>query len=147
VEVHDYVSALLLVKREEAMASAELAPAIMQKLRSAELRAHAAENATAVETVLVEVNISGPRIRETPNAAETPGFGTRRFTLDSDDDRHNEETIKETRRFLTNVTGREPNFLSSSHVFITDANGDQLRKIAQHPFVQAIWPNRRLSSP
>ncbi len=116
--------------------SAELTPATMRKLKSAELQARASKASDDSEVVLVEIDIPKPRLTKSKS-------GSFAIETSMEEEAETQHKIADTQRFLSGLTGSEPTYLSSSQVFITEVNGHQLRDIAQHPLVAAVWPNRK----
>jgi hypothetical protein len=126
--------------------SAQPGSEILQKLRSEELRRHAVDETTVPEVVLVEVDLPRPSLRTIPKSSN--GGSVRRHIVSvetpENEDGEAKKRIAGVASFLSQVTGVQPHYLSSSHVFIVEANGQQLRTMATFPLIAAIWPNRKV---
>lgn len=110
-----------------------------EKIRSEELREQARTASSEAETVIIEVDVPPHQI----GAAAMPHYGSERIrpmifppTFD------HTEIVQAAREALADVIGRSPGrYLASSHAFILDVTGEQLKQVAAIPEVRAIWPN------
>lgn len=111
----------------------------LQKIRSHDLREEARTASLHSETVIVELEVPATQIA----FAELPHFGAGRMRpMIVSPTSSGDETVRAVRDALENVLGRSPGrYLASSHAFILDMTGEQLRQVAQIPEVRAIWPN------
>ena len=114
----------------------------LRKIRSEDLRDIARDESSERQTIIVELDLPVPQI--IPPSRFRSLAGDRQMFMSASKKDDSDAIIDKARRRLTEMLGREPKFLRSSHSFIVDADGAQIREIAELPSVHAIWPNRQL---
>jgi hypothetical protein len=113
---------------------------VARKLPDAELRAFAANRSDDVVSVLIEVDQPSPRVtltqgsrRQRPRiTAPQPAAGNR---------------WDEAARFLGEILGSQPRWLSAAGAFVADVTGAQLAEIARSPLTRSVARNRNLPPP
>ncbi len=115
----------------------------IEKVRSEELRREMASAASEPRVVVVELDLPKGRVEAVPHDSRDV-FGRVRFRVGTmpPSGATTEQRIDETRRAIEEITGRPADrFFRSSGSFVIEANGRQIRRVAELPSVAAIWPN------
>lgn len=116
--------------------------AVLEKIRSDDLRNEAVAEASEPHTVIVELNLPMPQLEMAPSigiaARGKPRF---RFGSAESDSDHGYQ-IAASKADIATITGKSPiNYLASAGSFVVTANGAQIGRIACMSSVSAIWPN------
>lgn len=122
----------------------DLSSAVLEKIRSTDLRNEAVSEAEQPHTVIVELDLPMPKLESI--GPKPIGFGSRprlRFAP-SEPASDLGSRIEASKEDIATITGRRPEaFLSTSGSFVVNATGEQIGRIAKMPSVSAIWPNTR----
>lgn len=115
----------------------------LEKLKGDTVVRHAQETSHATLSVLIQPNLPQRRVslaRTNPrNMGEHWSSRGLTVTSSSGDD---QESIEQTSQFLRQLLHRNVPWLASSRAFVTEVTPDELRQVAEHPDIKAIWHNR-----
>jgi hypothetical protein len=113
------------------------------KFRSEDLKHEAATGNSNMQAVVVELDLPRGQVMAVPRAQHDIVGGVRfRLGTSTPSGEGVENRINDTRRAIETIVGRSVDrFFQSSGSLVIEANGEQLRRIAELPYVAAIWPN------
>ncbi len=124
----------------------DLPTAILDKIRSDDLRDAAVAEAPRPRTVIVELDLPMPKL--VAAAPLAPGLRSKpRFRFAAPDPVQDPaaeagRTIEASKEDIASITGRPPEtYLSAAASFVVTATGEQIGRIARMASVSAIWPN------
>ena len=125
----------------------ELPAAILEKIRSDDLRHEAVAESSEPRSVIVELNLPMPKLEMA--SRRTAGLRSKahiRFAAPTPEDAaeagREESKIATSEKAIATITGHPPEtYLSASGSFVVKANGEQIGRIAHMSTVSAIWPN------
>jgi len=125
----------------------ELPAAILEKIRSDDLRSEAMAENSEPRSVIVELDLPMPKLE----MAERQTVGLRskaqfRFAAPSPGEAgetgQDASKISASKEGIATITGRSPEtYLATSGSFVVKATGEQIGRIARMATVLAIWPN------
>ncbi len=121
----------------------DLPVAVLEKIRSDELRDAAVAEAPRPRTVIVELDLPMPKLEAAaplrPDLRGKPRF---RFAAPDASAAEAGRKIEASKEDIASITGRLPEtYLSAAGSFVVTANGEQIGRIARMSSVSAIWPN------
>jgi hypothetical protein len=127
----------------------ELPAAILEKIRSDELRSEAVAETSEQRSVIVELDLPMPKLEMGDRRTEgLRGKAHFRFAAPTPEDiaeaGQEDSKITASKEDIATITGRLPdNYLSTAGSFVVRANGEQIGRIARMSTVSAIWPNSK----
>ena len=115
----------------------------LEKIRSQALRREALSDGGPTVVVVVEVDLPHATIDVVPpGTGEVSGASGYRFLASEPDPEQVDRRVNDARAGIQSITGKRPEtYLASSGTFVIEANGEQIRHIAELPSVAAIWAN------
>lgn len=125
----------------------ELPAAILEKIRSSDLRKDAIAETLEPRSVIVELDLPMPKLeivdRRTSGLRSKAQFRFAKPTPgDATEAGQEASKIAASKEGIATITGRLPDtYLSASGSFVVRANGEQIGRIASLSTVSAIWPN------
>ncbi|WP_298961988.1 hypothetical protein [uncultured Methylobacterium sp.] len=124
----------------------DLPQAVLEKIRSGDLRDEVAAETPNPRTVIVELDLPAAKLEMT-SPPGPGGVGRPRFRFEPQSPSTTSEIdgrIASLSNGIAEILGRPPEtFLATSGSFVIEANGEQIGRIARMPTVSAIWPNTR----
>lgn len=125
----------------------ELPAAILEKIRSNDLRNEAIAETLEPRSVIVELDLQTLKLeladRRTSGLRGKTQFRFATPTAEESSEAEQESSkIAASKEGIATITGRLPDtYLSASGSFVVKANGEQIGRIALMSTVSAIWPN------
>lgn len=120
------------------------------KIPEPELRDAVVDGRPQRQSVMVAVDVPVARV-PLRGGGNLTRIGGREFggalavpARSEDEERTARDRADQLGRLIQELTGEKPNYLSGSHAFVVNANGHELRALADSPLVRQIRLNRRL---
>ncbi len=120
---------------------------LSEKLPDSALRQIIEQGTGEPVSVIVELNLPPQRVAlENNNLSRgAHAYAVRKVVEEtSDQQRENALKIRQTRKFLKSLLGKDPHWLDSARAFVVQATPEQLREMADFPLTRTIRPNRHL---
>jgi hypothetical protein len=113
------------------------------KLKGDEVVRHAQGATDATLSVLIQPDLPRRRVSLTRTNPRNTGehWSSRSLAIapSSSDDR---KTIEQTAQFLCKLLHKDVPWLESARTFVAEVTPDELRQVAEHPNIKAVWHNR-----
>lgn len=118
------------------------------KFKGDEVVRHAQGASDITLSVLIQPNLPRRRVSLTRTSPRTIGrhWSSRGLSVapPPEDDR---KTIEQTAQFLRELLHKDVAWLESARTFVAEVTPDELRRVAGHPDIKAVWHNRDLHLP
>lgn len=115
------------------------------KLKGDEVVRHAQGATNATLSVLIQPDLPQRRVSFSRTNPRNVGehWSSRGLTVapPSSDDRM---TIEQTARFLCELLHKDVPWLESARTFVAEVTPDELRRVAEHPNIKAVWHNHEV---